>query len=1567
MQTFLAQKATNYLSEKMETVVTVDKVSVVFFDQVRLEGVYMEDLSRDTMIYASEIEVDIDALRILKQEVMISEVELIDAKFYMRRRKIDEKFNLSLFSKLADPDKEEKDSKPWNIGISRLKLDNARYKLIDSLNMTFLTVSSPRLDFTFNEVSIEKGLVDIASADLREPVTKIVIQERWRIDSSAVLSDIDTNHILPKGLEIRYANVCMDNGYFSLRNYRGGDTTSKGIDFNDLEVTGIQLDVSDGGLLRDTIFTDIEYLAGREKSGLEIISLSSKTRVSTVDITCDSLYLKTAESEISDYLKFTYRGFRSFASFVDDVKMEGNFDRSVVSMRDINYFAKALDIVEHNDIKINGQITGTISNLRGRDLELKAGNQTSFTGKFNLIGLPNIKETFISFNCESLKTNYNDLMKITPGIPYPENLASLGQINFNGHFDGFINNFVTYGMMKTSIGTITTDINLELLSTADKAAYSGALSMDNFDLGQFTGDEKNLGRVSLAGTLKGKGFDVEHVNAALDAEVQSFVFKDFNYENVLVDGKFDQREFNGELEIDMEDISFVANGLADFNDTLPKLNFKADIRRAHLQNLNILSVPIQVSTSVQVDFIGNSVDNAISYIQVDQLELIRELDTFNTEGIELTTTVIDSNRTVSLTSEFMEGQMKGNYRFMTLLPSLKYFFGEKEPEIFGTAEKPEREQQFELDFVIYQPGNLTKIIDPNFKVLRNTKVYCGYDSRKSNLTVEASIPEFVFGDIGLVRNRVSLDAKEKTGIDLSFLVDKVTIKDSAKVDSILFEANLLDHQLEYRFQLQPKDTVNSLDLNGKVKWEEEFYSMVMDTRSLLINTQKWAMDNSNKISFLTNGLAVSDVKIFSESQSIAINSENVHPDSIVNLDLEFENLNLEDFSQLIKLGEITLTGLVDGSVQLLDVFSSPSITGDVSIQTLTINKDTVGDIEFHAKLNNQAKRIDLNGNVIGKHNELVLQGSYPLTADSDGLNINGYIERVDLSILNTLLPAFVYDVDGKANGTVSLTGSIQKPNLTGYLKLRKAEATVQYLHTHYMVEDGQVNLNAGEIDLTGLELTDIYGNKANATGRIVHDYLRDWRLDLSVASNNFQFVNTNFELNPDYFGEVIAAGSAKFSGPFKDIKIEVKAKSLPGTDVALVVDETGDVGEYKFLNFVDMDAEESEPEIIEKKKGTLEVFLDLEITPDAQITLIMDLDAGDRLVATGSGNIQLKVDKNLNVGIFGSFTIESGDYLFTLQNVINKKFVINKGSNIIFNGDPYQAIIDVGAEYTRSASVYNLIAEYLVDGQDEEEISKAQNRTTYNISFKLRGVLSKPNIEFDIEMPDLDPSIRTTVENKLALLRNNQNELNKQVFGLLVMGQFLPSGTGSASANNPNLLAQGIGNTISEFLSTQLSYYLSDALSAFGSGITIDIDYRQYGDFGTSATEGSAQVRQAMNIALQEEFFDDRITVRVGGGFDVGTNYETQKNQTTFIGDIQIEYSITADGRIRIKAFSKTDYDVWTSGNQNRTGAGITFREEFDTGKDLFSNIKKKKREKKRKNAEETEALLQEEINPIDE
>jgi hypothetical protein len=213
------------------------------------------------------------------------------------------------------------------------------------------------------------------------------------------------------------------------------------------------------------------------------------------------------------------------------------------------------------------------------------------------------------------------------------------------------------------------------------------------------------------------------------------------------------------------------------------------------------------------------------------------------------------------------------------------------------------------------------------------------------------------------------------------------------------------------------------------------------------------------------------------------------------------------------------------------------------------------------------------------------------------------------------------------------------------------------------------------------------------------------------------------------------------------------------------------------------------------------------------------------------------------------------------------------------------------------------------------------------------------------------------VDNRLQIIRSNETEMYKQVFGLLMLNRFLPPGNTINNSVGGSDIGGGVANTVGEFLSSQLSRYLNNFVSNFVNDLDINFRYRQYSQqaaAGAQAADEGADTRRELQLALTKRFFNDRFSVSAGGNVDFGNTTVTDNTgngisrvaTANVAGDFQLEYKLTKDGRWRAKAFNRTDYDNFNLRNRNRTGVGITYRKDFDTAKELFTFPKRKKKSK---------------------
>jgi hypothetical protein len=282
-------------------------------------------------------------------------------------------------------------------------------------------------------------------------------------------------------------------------------------------------------------------------------------------------------------------------------------------------------------------------------------------------------------------------------------------------------------------------------------------------------------------------------------------------------------------------------------------------------------------------------------------------------------------------------------------------------------------------------------------------------------------------------------------------------------------------------------------------------------------------------------------------------------------------------------------------------------------------------------------------------------------------------------------------------------------------------------------------------------------------------------------------------------------------------------------------------------------------------------------------------------------------------------------------NTVNKEFNITKGT-IVWNGNPYNATVDITASYPTRAAFFDLLSETLTSS---EEIISAKKLVPVNVEMKASGSLIKPAINFDLLTPNTNGNsqVNFLALQKLQKIKEDQNELNNQVFGLMVLNRFLPTSNTTDASNPFNSVYK---NTLTELASIQVSKRINDAFYRITKDdkTQINLNYRLY--------DAATDIRNynEWNVNVSRRFFNDRLTIDGGFVYDYGKTETT--NNTNLAGDFLVEYKLTLDGRVKLKGFKKTEYDILSERNKNRTGLGLSYRREFNTFEELWNAVLKK-------------------------
>ncbi len=1579
-QTYLAHRVTDVLTKSLDTKVSIDRVELSFFNKADLVNFYMEDHNHDTLISAKELKIQFKVFELLKRKINVHSILLDGGSLYLHRDSTGQKLNLTEVFKTKQSNTQSPPistgnktaALKWDIDLQELDLHNAAFRYWDEKNQSDLKVNVASCAITVNDFDLQKKLAYIKSIQIDG--ANVSVDLRKHAMDSAKAGIKEEFHLMSDGMKLTFDEIAVTNSRFVFNNYKSDSIVLKGIDFNHLDLAKINFRAQQGAMIADTISANIESLSATEKSGFILQNLTAETKFSVNALVFDKLNIKTPNSHITDYLSFRYNSLDDFSDFFNAVRIKAKLDHTKFSLKDLNYFIKNLDKVEHNQFLVSGEIDGRINNLKGRGIEITTADNTIFKGDFYSRGLPNVFETSINVNVGRLATTAADIKKIYPLAIIPNNLNTLGLIYYTGTFDGFVTDFVSKGKFVTSIGSATTDVDFKYNKETNKASYDGSLALNEFNLGAYFNSENILGKVSLETKIKGGGLTAESLNAQLEGNISSITIKGYDYRDLKINGSVLKKSFNGLLEVRDKYLDMDFNGKADLTNKTPAFNFDAIVRKADLKNLNITKDDIRVAGKMTSDFAGSNIDDMVGSVKLNNVTISRDSATAQVKYFDIEAKLLSNQKKeITLNSDFAEAEMSGNFTLEELPKALINFGKHTFTKDYVDTSSVKIPQNFALDFRLYEPGNLLPIIYPKITALNSSRLTCDFNSVNHTINLYASIPEFGYGDFDIRRAEViahSTDGK----FDVSVLAGRVYKGDSVMLDSVMLATRREGNDIRFDLKASDEAKNNYAKLTAFITPLKDKTIVRLEPGDIRLGGSNWRFDPGDSI-FIEGKKVTSKNLVFrSDNQTVYINSY-LKNDSSTSLKLVLDNTNLDEFSKTVATKSKEISGIMNGKLIIEDIFNTPEVYGDFVISDFKLGDELIGDINVDSRLDSSRNNVNIFASVKSINNNIEARGHLSIDPDHPDLKIDIDAKRLGLNVLNyKFFDRYVKNVKGYATANATIYGTLKNPLLKGKVNLVDDTVTVTFLNTTYTLHNQSAKLDEHGFDLDGIVINDIHGKEAYGSGRINHESFRDFNLDVKVSTQNpyqynqknvVQFINTTEKESPGFYGVAYGTGYVTFSGSINSPVINAVATTGRDTYCKLPVNSSYETNRYSFYKFIG----HGKDTIITNKPGKVRAngvtfTLNLTATNDARMDILLDPIAGDLLTGYGNGDLKIAIAKTGEISMYGSYEIDRGTYKFTMQNVVNKQFLLDKGGTINFDGQVYRAKLNLNAVYEIRTSLTYLIEDMIGSASTNNPAlnSAMQSRAPVDLLLKINGVLERPQVSFDIKVVDPDPNIKSYVDQKMTLLRANETEMNKQVFGLLVMNQFIPTSVSTQNTiANTSYAGSTAANTVSEFLSSQFSNYLGNLLEfANIKNLDFNVGYKQSDQLNTNPASISGTTNAAtlyktyseFQFALQKKFFDQRLSISAGGNLDFGADItgvspsgQSGSSNKSVIptGDFQVSYSLTPDGGWRAKAFNRTDYDYYNARNTNKTGVGISYRQEFDKPSDLFKKKDKKK------------------------
>ena len=816
----------------------------------------------------------------------------------------------------------------------------------------------------------------------------------------------------------------------------------------------------------------------------------------------------------------------------------------------------------------------------------------------------------------------------------------------------------------------------------------------------------------------------------------------------------------------------------------------------------------------------------------------------------------------------------------------------------------------------------------------NSLVEASFDASINYLNLKTTSDLIDYSGIKFKSNQVNINSLTN-GVELNYKSKSINVTDSLSFrnPSLVFVANdrISNFNLNWDNLLSPN---YSGVVSGKAIFENTNATILFDKIKYVIEDSVWQIVKANPIVIDTSfSVLFNSLTFYNQNQLVTIDGK-LSKNSNDKLDVFIQNFKLAQLNPFLKDSQFTIDGTLTGNTSVFGAFGKPILSSDNHFKDLKLNNKLIGYGEIKTEYNPEKDFIsidgfsafakDFDGNLM---KNIVFSGSYYPKRKDENIDIKFKAEPFDLSLLQPFLKDILTFKIGYLNGNGTVTGTLDNPQINAKLKFFKCVMIVDFLNVQYSVS-GTVDIMPKQINFENLEIRDKVGNSGSVYGNIFHNNFKDMRIDFDINTNKLMVLNTTSANNPAYYGTAYASGNAGIYGFLDDIKMELNMKTNGGTYFYIPLDGPSEVGNNDFVRFVTKDTIKP---VVKKSKSNFSLDFNLEATKDAEVQLIFDEKSGDIIKARGDGILNMKINSKGKFDMFGDYVLSTGDYLFTLEDFITKKFEIQKGSSIKWNGNVYKANIDIVANYKQRASIKPLFP--------NDSLNNYNKRFPVDCKLFMKDKLTSPDITFGIELPTIDESTRSAIKSLLS----DENELNRQVFSLLLLRSFV---TPLALAGSGGISAGGAAAaTGSEMLSNKVSNWLN--------GVTKDID------IGVNYRPGGALSSDELDLALSKQLFNNRLSI--DGNFGVANNNTPSSsatsstknnNSSNLIGDVTLEYKLSESGKYRVKGFNRSNdnTEAATSGGPFTQGVGIFYREEYESLSELYrryiSKVKKKNKVK---------------------
>lgn len=1257
------------------------------------------------------------------------------------------------------------------------------------------------------------------------------------------------------------------------------------------------------------------------------------------------LHIATAYSHLQGDFTLTHQGLATLAQAPHQAHLTAQVKELQVDTQELAPF---LPYLKGHDTtyKLRGNIVGKLDDLALEDFQVAFGQHPSqLGGSAKIQGLPKVDEVSFSVEINQGCLHAEDLLAHLP--QHHTTLQKMKLCNLQGTVAGTLHSFVTKGQFSTDIGQVATNLAIQIDKTTHHIGYQGEITTTDFHVGKLL-DLPQLGSVTLHTQIDGQGIDPATANLYVKTSIQKLGFHTYDYQNIHAEGRLAKSFFKGHASIEDPYVMAHFTTQVNFHGAKKEVLVEGLLSSLAADKLGLTTQPLQASSEINITLQGNTWDELTGHASLQRTHLLFNNKPLDIKELYVATDKKENGKSFVVNSDLLDIQAEGAHTYTALVRDLQTFVDTYQRSLSGrssllppqlksgssyVASYTHEPYTFNYQINLKHINPLLQVIAPDIYVAPHASIHGSFIQGSEEVKLElhlAEIGSFQFTNQQLEGSQWDLTAHHpKTGTALSatsqLKINKHIWKDHISTDHLLVNINWAADEILFQSTIGNAASPLQYNLAGKAHLQQGGLHINFHDTAIRLADKIWNLDPRGTI-YMSPSEAQSNHMVLScEAQQIAIEGKwsSIAPEKLV---IRASNLLINSFSSFINN---QLDGIIHGTLVITNRSGKPRIQGDIQVQAVTVQDLAIGDLYAQATWDDRDQHMQIACQLKKAEEQVIhIAGLYMPKHPTQTLDLRAVFSHAQLAILEPFVAPVCSRLQGELDGHFSIKGTLQNPLMYGKATLEKVVLQFKHLKAVYQGY-GAINYAGNTMKVKKLHLSDNKEGHVEFQGSVSHKSLKDFSLDLTGKMHQVTILDTQHEDNEYFYGKGIASGKIRLAGPVQHIDIYANGTTEKGTSLVIPIGKHNKKAEQEeFIRFVDFKANPTNTLSTSLPSMQLEgvnLHINLEITPNAWAEIMFNGKAGDIIQGAGKGNLAIQSDTKGSLHMSGNYELVEGNYNFSVYEVVRKKFKILPGSTITWIDKPYDGILHVKATYEQRTYLTPLLDNL----QGKKKETKDKKRYPIQVGLSLEGVLSAPDIHFDVkflqlpEDPDLQEAV-TTFQEKIA---TDTDYLKNQVFSLVMFKTFF---SGDKVRLSNNTLQRSMGELFSQQLSS-LAEHLDENLE-----IDTDIDLADITNTNRDVEETKQGKTTSLPIKISYNLWDGRLIISRESKINFAAGKEIDFGN--MVGDWAIGYGLTDDNRLRIKLHAyPSGSEQNTSMSKSIFGAiSFVYVKSFNRWRELF-------------------------------